>query len=50
VHSSLVPLMVLAMVLTDGSCGAFAQAEEREYEPDVILLVLGGGDYTGGAQ
>jgi len=39
VHCRLVPLMVLAMVLTGGSCGAFAQAEEREYEPDVILVI-----------
>lgn len=38
-HVCLVPLMVLAMVLTGGSRGAFAQADEREYEPDVILVI-----------
>lgn len=38
-HVCLVPLMVLAMILTGGSPGAFAQGDEREYEPDVILVI-----------
>ena len=35
----LAPLMILALILTGGWYGAFAHAEEPEYEPDVILVI-----------
>jgi hypothetical protein len=37
--STFLQLMVLAVVLAGGVCVALAQAEEAEYEPDVILVI-----------
>ena len=37
--SLFVQFMVLALVLAGGACVALAQAEEPEYEPDVILVI-----------
>ena len=37
--SLFVQLMVLALVLAGGANVALAQAEEPEYEPDVILVI-----------